>query len=213
MDFLELMQKRYTTKYYDENKNISDEVLNKILECLRLTPSSVNMQGWKFFLMDRESKKQIREALPDFNVQRFDSCANVLVLTAKTSIDKEYALKVAKKQHEDGRLSEAKIEACADGCMAFVKEHDAEIGVLNWNARQTYIAMATVLYAAQSYGVDSTAVEGADFKKIDELMGLKEQGLAAISLIFLGYRAAKDSNTLDKRPKSRLYFDDVIVRV
>ncbi len=213
MDFLELMQKRYTTKYYDPDKNISDELLNRILECLRLTPSSVNMQGWKFFLMDRNSKKQIRDALPDFNVQRFDSCANVLVLTARTSIEKDFALKVAMKQCEDGRLSEGKIEACADGCMAFVREHDAEIGVLNWNARQTYIAMATVLYAAAAYGVDSTAVEGADFKKIDELMGLKAQGLSAVSLILLGYRADKDSNTLNKRPKSRLSFDDVIVRI
>ena len=61
MDFLKLMQERYTTKYYDPQKNIPEEILQKILECLRLTPSSVNMQGWRFYLLDRASKNYCRQ--------------------------------------------------------------------------------------------------------------------------------------------------------
>lgn len=56
MDFLELMRNRYTTKYYDPEKRISEDKLERILECLRLTPSSVNMQGWRFYLLDKQSK-------------------------------------------------------------------------------------------------------------------------------------------------------------
>ena len=213
MDFLQLMQERYTTKYYDPKKTIPQDILDKILECLRLTPSSVNMQGWRFYLLDRKSKSKIREALPEFNLRRFDDCDKILVLCAKKDIDPQYTLKIAHKQYEDGRLKEGQIQAVADGCMAYVKQHENDIGVLNWTARQTYIAMATVLYAAHSYGVDTTAVEGVDLQKVDELMGLNQQGLAATSLIFLGYRSDKDSNTLDKRPKSRLSMDDILVRL
>lgn len=213
MDFLQLMQERYTTKYYDPKKDIPEEILQKILECLRLTPSSVDMQGWRFYLLDRKSKKKIREALPEFNLQRFDECDKVLVLCAKKEIDAAYTLKVATKQHLDGRLKEEQIKPVADGCLAFALQHEKEMGILNWTARQTYIAMATVLYAAHSYGVDSTAVEGVDLKKVDELLELAREGLAATSLIFLGYRSDKDSNTLDKRPKSRLSMDEILVRL
>ncbi len=212
MDFLKLMQERYTTKYYDPQKNIPEEILQKILECLRLTPSSVNMQGWRFYLLDRASKKCIREAIPDFNMQRFDSCDKVLVLCAKQDLDLAYATKVATKQFEDGRIKEAQIKAVAEGCLAFAKGHETDIGILNWTARQTYIAMATVLYAAQSYGVDSTAVEGVDLKKVDKLMQLNDEGYASTSLILLGYRSEHDSNTLDKRPKSRLSMEDILIR-
>lgn len=35
MDFLTLMKKRYTTKYYDHEKHIPEETWKKILECVR----------------------------------------------------------------------------------------------------------------------------------------------------------------------------------
>ena len=49
MNFLSLMQNRYTTKYYDPNKKISKDDIDSLLECLRLTPSSVNCQPWHFY--------------------------------------------------------------------------------------------------------------------------------------------------------------------
>ena len=45
---LELVKHRYTAKRYDANKPISDETLNDLLEVLRLSPSSVNIQPWHF---------------------------------------------------------------------------------------------------------------------------------------------------------------------
>lgn len=37
-----------SAKRYDVNKPISDETLNDLLEVLRLSPSSVNIQPWHF---------------------------------------------------------------------------------------------------------------------------------------------------------------------
>lgn len=214
MDFLELMRTRYTTKYYDHDKKIPEEIFAKILECLRLTPSSVNMQGWKFITLESDvAKAKIREAIPDFNLQRFDTCDKVMVLCAKNKISTEWTLNNAKKQMSDGRFGEEMVQSVSDGCYNFSKVHEANEGILNWTARQTYIAMATVLYAAASYGVDSTAVEGVDVKKVDECLNLPQQGLNSTALIFLGYRSEHDSNTLDKRPKSRLEASEIIERI
>lgn len=213
MDFLELMQKRYTTKYYDHSKRIPEETFAKILECLRLSPSSVNMQGWKFITLESDkAKARIRPAVADFNVQRFDSCDKVIVLCAKNKITPEWTVMNAGRQCADGRFPADKIQPTADGCYAFAMQHDADEGTFNWTSRQTYIAMATILYAAASYGVDSTAVEGLNLKKVDELLQLGKQDLSATAIVLLGYRSATDSNTMDKRPKSRLEAEKVIER-
>lgn len=213
MDFLNLMQQRYTAKYYDHSKHIPEDVWKKILECVRLSPSSVNMQGWRFITLESdEQKAKFRPAIADFNIQRFDSSDKVMVLCYKDGPDKAWAEKVSAKMTADGRQNKEMEQKQADGMYGFAELNEKKEGAAEWQARQTYIAMATALYAAASCGVDSTSCEGFDADLGTKLLGLEGKGFKAATCIFFGYRAANDSNTLDKRPKSRLDFDDVIER-
>ncbi len=213
MDFLTMMQQRYTTKYYNHDKRIPEDTWMKILECVRLSPSSVNMQGWRFITLESDAQKAVmRPAIADFNVQRYDGCDKVMVLCYKDSGDQKWAEKVSAKMTADGRQDKDMQQEIADGMMGFAHLHEQSDGADEWQAKQTYIAMATALYAAASYGVDSTACEGFDMVKATKLLGLEGKGFKVATCIFFGYRAEKDSNTLDKRPKSRLPFEDIIER-
>ncbi len=49
MDLLKITQTRYTTKAYDPSKKIPAEQFERLLEILRLAPSSINIQPWHFF--------------------------------------------------------------------------------------------------------------------------------------------------------------------
>ena len=57
MNFLELAQNRYTTKYYS-TKRISDEDIAQLKEILRLAPSSINSQPWQFVFIDMPLPKR-----------------------------------------------------------------------------------------------------------------------------------------------------------
>ena len=62
MDFLELMQQRYTTKKYNPTEKISSEKIEQLKQILQLSPSSINSQPWKFiFVENQELKKQLAE--------------------------------------------------------------------------------------------------------------------------------------------------------
>ena len=99
MNFLSLMQNRYTTKYYDPNKKISKDDIDSLLECLRLTPSSVNCQPWHFYVAGDESgKAKIRGCVLDFNLQRFDNCSHVIAICGKTKVTEEHFKKVLDKE-------------------------------------------------------------------------------------------------------------------
>lgn len=80
-----------------------------------------------------------------------------------------------------------------------------------WETHQSYIAMGMLLYAAAELGVDSTALEGVEFDKMDEILGLREKGLRSVWAVALGKRAPNDSNAA--RPKSRLPMETVVTRL
>ena len=84
----------------------------------------------------------------------------------------------------------------------------AELGdFAHWAAKQTYIAMAALLYGAASMNIDSTPIEGVDYEMMDEILHLKEKHLKTVAMVSLGYRAENDSN--QSRPKSRLDLKDI----
>lgn len=64
MSFLDIAQNRYTTKKYDPNRQIPEEKIRQLKEIIRLSPSSINSQPWKFvFISDKKEKKEIGRCL------------------------------------------------------------------------------------------------------------------------------------------------------
>lgn len=213
MDFLKLMQERYTTKHYNSSKKIPDEILDKILECLRLSPSSINLQPWHFYLTrSAAGKARIRGAMADFNYGRFDECDSVLILCSMNRVSPEFARLVAQTEVDEKRLAPEKLEERIGYIQKTCEFKDKLETLRVWSAKQIYIAMATVLYAAAAYGVDSTPVEGLNCRMVDEALGLEAQGLHCEAAIYLGLRADNDTNAPERRPKSRLALDRILSR-
>lgn len=62
MNFKELCEARYSCRDYHREKPIEPEKLAYIKECVRLAPSAVNRQPWKFILVTDEERLQIIQA-------------------------------------------------------------------------------------------------------------------------------------------------------
>lgn len=56
MNMLELSAERFSARKYTE-ESVSEEDLNYILECVRLAPSAVNKQPWKFVVVESDEAK------------------------------------------------------------------------------------------------------------------------------------------------------------
>ena len=54
MDFLELCKRRYSVRDYSP-RPVEREKLDYIMECVRLAPSAVNFQPWRFLLVSDEA--------------------------------------------------------------------------------------------------------------------------------------------------------------
>lgn len=58
MDFLELVKNRYSCRAY-QAKAVEQEKLDYVMECVRVAPSAVNRQPWKFRIVSQEQERAI----------------------------------------------------------------------------------------------------------------------------------------------------------
>ena len=64
---LEALNWRYATKIFDKTQKLTEEELNTLLEVLRLAPSSIGLQPWKFVIIRNE---QIRNRVKAFSLDQ-----------------------------------------------------------------------------------------------------------------------------------------------
>ncbi|WP_392559466.1 oxygen-insensitive NAD(P)H nitroreductase [Orbus mooreae] len=205
MNIVEISKARYTTKHYDKSKIISATELEQLLTVLRNSPSSVNSQPWHFFVVDNEAaREKILPAIADFNRPRVTDSSHTIVFCVKTPLDEAHLQNLLAQEDRDGRFPSADLKEAQDkGRHYFVGLNSTTPEAqFAWESKQAYIALGQLLFAAAAIGIDSTAIEGYDSAKMDEILGLKTQGLRSIAIVTLGYRDPKDGNA--HRPKSRL---------
>ncbi|MFK7749755.1 MAG: NAD(P)H-dependent oxidoreductase [Kordia sp.] len=199
MSFLTTMQQRYTTKKYTPLKKITSEDKEALKEILRLAPSSINSQPWKFtFVSDSDTKKKLSE-VSWLNTSKVIDSDTVIVFSRINNLE----------------LFEQQIEAeLPEGAVNYFKEFikpqtDAEIKA--WFEKQVYLALGIFLSACAEMGIDSTPMEGIEPDNYDKI--LSEKDYKTIVAVAIGYRDEDDRNQPCKKPKSRRDLDKVVKTV
>ncbi len=208
MDLIEQLNWRYGTKKMN-GQAIPAEKIDRILEAIRLSASSAGLQPYKVVVVsDHLLKGKIHElACPQPQVVE---SSHLLVFAAKTSIDATY---IDEYINRIAAVREAPLESLqpfSDAIKGGFLGRDAAANEA-WAARQAYIGLGFGLIGAAAEGVDSCAMEGFNPDQMDEILGLKEQGLRSVVVLALGYRdAEKDFLANAKKvrlPKESLFLE------
>jgi len=214
MNLSRIAQSRHTCKGYDPEPTIPPEQVAQLKDLLRFSPSSVNSQPWHFIIAStQEGKQRIARAASEgayvANGAKILNASHVVVFCARTSFDDAYIAGLLAQEAADGRLPTAEArEAQNRGRNYYAKLHREAGDTQCWMEKQVYLALGTLLFGAAALEIDATPIEGFDPLKLDEVLGLHEQGLKSVVLAALGYRGADDFNAT--LPKSRLSADRLI---
>ncbi|MEO0093847.1 MAG: nitroreductase family protein [candidate division WOR-3 bacterium] len=76
MEFYEVVKKRKSVRAYKKDP-IPEEVLNRIMEAVRIAPSAKNLQPWKFIIV--KDPQIIQELVPACNNQQFIAEAPIVI--------------------------------------------------------------------------------------------------------------------------------------
>lgn len=201
MDLLNISKSRYTTKAYDPNRKIPHEQFTRLLEILRLTPSSINIQPWHFFIAENtNAKERIAKALVGkyaYNAPKVLDSSHTILFCTKADISEQHLENLLHQDDLHGRFDDAAKQGQKDSRSGYVNYYRNEKGdVQRWAENQTFIALGQILLVAGIEKIDATPIGGFDESIISEE---------------LGYRSDADFNA--KLPKSRLSKEDIFTQL
>ena len=165
MNTFDAIKERRSVKHYDSNHKLSDKEIEKLMSFTVLSPTSFNIQNWRFVLVkDPEIRKKIRSA--SWDQSQVTDASLLLVICADLKSWKknpEQYWKNAPKEAQDflvpaiGSFYEGKDQLQRDEAM-----------------RSCGIAAQTLMLTAKSMGYDSNPMIGFDPEKVAEIINLPD---------------------------------------
>lgn len=209
-DLLQVLKYRYATKTWDKDKKISDEDMQTILEAARLAPTSFGFEPWKIIvLQDPEIRQAIRPYAWGADAALQDA-SHFLVFLARKKANITFGSSYLEHiTHDIMELPEQAYNMFETAYTGFCRDQhkilESERSAFDWSAKQAYIVMANVLFAAAYLGIDSCPVEGFTKDKVETILSdtyhlydPEHFGIACMAA--LGYRGEAPHRDKRRRP-------------
>lgn len=206
----ELLSWRYATKRYDRTRTVPAERLDRIVEAVRLAPTSSGLQPFELFVVSNpEIRTRIRAAAWD--QAQVTDCSHLLVFAAWDDTTAERVNMMFDLTNAVRGFENAGWEAYRRKLLGIVASRGTEANH-QAAARQAYIGLGAAVIAAAFEGVDSTPMEGFDPATVDEILGLPARHLRSVVMLPLGYRAS-EGDWLVNLPKVRRQRADFVTEI
>lgn len=197
MDLFTAITERRSVKHYDPEHSMSDEEIEKLISYAMLSPTSFNIQNWRFVVVkDPEIKQKLRAAAWD-QAQVTEASIVILLCGDMKSWAKEperYWRNAPEKVRETivpmiGQFYEGKESLQRDEVM-----------------RSCGIAGQTIMLTAKAMGYDTCPMIGFDPEKVAEIIKLPEE--YAIGFMIVVGKAVQEA-----RPRSgQLELSQVMIK-
>jgi nitroreductase len=205
-DLLAHLQWRYAVKKFDPIRKISAADWHALEQSLILSPSSLGLQPWKFFVVETP---ELRSQLPEFSwgqTQVVDA-SHLVVFAIKTEIDDAYVDHYLARMAEVRDISIDSLAPFAQMARGFISGRSAD-ELKDWAKLQVYIALGQFMTSAAHLGIDTCPMEGFIAADYDRILGLTDKGYASVVLCPAGYRDPSDRYA--QLPKVRFPSNEMI---
>ena len=180
MDTFTAIKSRRSIKSFDVNHKMSPDEINKILESAVLSPTSYNIQNWRFVTVtDQKLKDKLSEL--SHGQRQVSEASLVIVLCADLkSWDKE-PQRYWKNIPEESRM--ALVESLKNSYRNKPQQQRDEA------MRSCGMASQTIMLAAKSMGYDTCPMKGFDYEAVGKLIDLPKDHV--ITMMVVVGKAAK----------------------
>ena len=196
MDTFEAIKQRRSVKHYDPSHQISEQEIKQLLELTLLSPTSFNMQNWRFLLVKNpEIRQKIRSAA--FNqAQVTDASILVVVCADLKAWSKDPARYWKNTPAEVQKMIVPMIKPFYEGNDEIQRDEAM---------RSCGIASQTLMLTAKAMGYDSCPMIGFDPVAVAEIINLPDDYVIGL-MISVG-KASKPAWSRS----GKLDFDEVVI--
>lgn len=200
-DFDNIVLERRSVKVYNPEVKISREEMSEILAKASLAPSAINMQPWRFLVINSAEGKEKLAPLASFNqTQALTSSAVIAVFYDAENI--AYMDEIFSKSVELGYMP----QDIKEMQMQQAKPYYASMSpseLRDMNLIDSGLISMQLMLVARAHGYDTNPMAGYDKDRIAEVFGLDKERFQPVMLISIG-KAVKDGH-----PSYRLPVDTI----
>lgn len=200
-DFYKIVTERRSIKNYDKAVKISKEEMTKILALATTSPSSVNMQPWRFLVIESPEAKAKLAPLARFNQTQVETSSAVIAVFGNLNNFEKFE-EIYGTAVEKGYMPlevKERIHTSYSGYFETISREEMKDVVLV----DSGLVSMQIMLAARAYGYDTNPIGGYEKDKIAEAFGLDKERFIPVMLISIG-KAADTGH-----PSVRLPIDQV----
>ncbi|MGX8176709.1 nitroreductase family protein [Exiguobacterium artemiae] len=183
-DFMEIVKGRRSIRNYDTNVKISKEEMTQILEEATLAPSSVNMQPWRFLVIDSAEGKATLAPLAKFNQVQVESSSAVIAvfgdMNAIDQLENIYDTAVAQGLMPQ-EVRDRQVPAI-QGMYESVPASALKDSILI----DSGLVSMQLMLVARAHGYDTNPIGGYEKDQIAEAFGMDKDRYVPVMLLSIG---------------------------
>ena len=178
-DFNEILTGRRSIRKYDPSVKISKEEMTEILTEATLAPSSVNMQPWRFVVIESDEAKATLAPLAKFNQSQVETSSAMIALFGDlNNFDN------AEEIYGTAEVKEDQMKKLSAYFSMVTPEVMKDTVLIDGGL----VAMQFML-AARAHGYDTCPIGGFEKDQIAEAFGLDKESYVPVMLISIGKAA------------------------
>ncbi|AWB43734.1 nitroreductase family protein [Paenibacillus sp. CAA11] len=186
-DFREIALGRRSIKKYDPAVKISREEMTEILAEASRAPSSVNMQPWRFLVIESEEGKAKLAPLARFNQRQVETSAAVIAVFGDLN-SFDYAETIYGEAVKQGFMPQDVKDTMLPKLAAYYGSLDPVVNKETVLIDSGLVSMQLML-AARAHGYDTNPIGGYEKDQIAEAFGLDKDRYVPVMLISIGKAA------------------------
>lgn len=186
-DFNEIVKGRRSIKNYDPTVKISKEEMEEILTLATTAPSSVNMQPWRFLIIESPEAKAKLAPLARFNQNQVETSAAVVAVFGDL-MNFERFEEIYGKAVEEGYMPLEVKESLYNSFSGYFEAASRAVMEDVVLVDGGLVSMSFML-AARAFGYDTNPIGGYEKDKIAEAFGLDKDRYLPVMLISIGKAA------------------------
>jgi nitroreductase len=183
-DFKSIVLNRRSIREYDPSVKISKEEMSQILSDATKAPSSVNLQPWRFVIVESAEGKEKLRPFMRFNTKQNDTSSAMILLFGDLECYR-YAETIYDQAVRDGHMPkdvrDKQVNSIVPLYKSLTKEKMNDIVKVD----SSLMAMQLML-VARSYGYDTNPIGGYIEENLAETFGLDSKRYVAVLIIAIG---------------------------
>ncbi|WP_200817002.1 NAD(P)H-dependent oxidoreductase [Chitinophaga eiseniae] len=197
MDIIQKLEWRYAVKKFDPAKKLTAAQLDRLTTATRLSASSYGLQPYKVLIVENPAiRERLRAA--SWNQPQITDASQLVVFARVSDLNESHVDDYTNNIAATRNINPEDLAGFAGVMKGTVNRLDAA-GAAAWTSKQAYLALGTLLTAAAAEGIDACPIEGFDAAQYDEILGLKDKGLATVVIAAIGFRAEEDTMQYAKK--------------